>query len=62
MSLNGRFPLSADITEREKKEIKDALKDGYKQNGKFNKEYAEMCLCADNDALALCEEKLSECE
>jgi len=39
-----------------------ALIDGYKEYGKFNAMYAEMCLEADNESLASCEEKLSESE
>ena len=38
------------------------LKDGYGEAAEFNREYAEMCLCADNQALTVCEEKLSESE
>ena len=40
----------------------DDLINGYKYNGRFNSDYAEMCLDADNQCLASCEEKLSECE
>ena len=35
---------------------------GYMAMGQFNEEYAEMCLNADNQVLADCEEKLSESE
>ncbi len=38
------------------------LKAGYEDMAEFNQEYAEMCLSADNEALAVCEEKLSESE
>ncbi len=38
------------------------LKAGYKDMAQINEEYAEMCLNADNEALAVCEEKLSESE
>lgn len=66
MSQNGKISLSAIkrrfLSEADKKEITHALTEGYKQMGKFNKEYAEMCLSADNEALALSEEKLSESE
>ena len=40
----------------------DDLINGYKYNGRFNSDYAEMCLDSDNQCLASCEEKLSECE
>lgn len=39
-----------------------SLKEGYGEAAEFNREYAEMCLCADNQALTVCEEKLSESE
>lgn len=39
-----------------------ALCEGYKEFAEFNTMYAEMCLEADNEALASCEEKLSESE
>ncbi|MBQ2897324.1 MAG: hypothetical protein IJE46_03255 [Clostridia bacterium] len=38
------------------------LKKGYGEAAVFNLDYAEMCLCADNEALTVCEEKLSESE
>ena len=38
------------------------LINGYINNGRYNSDYAEMCLDADNECLASCEEKLSECE
>ena len=38
------------------------LKDGYGEAAEFNSKYAEMCLSADNQALTVCEEKLSESE
>ena len=40
----------------------NSLKEGYGEAAEFNKKYAEMCLCADNQALTVCEEKLSESE
>jgi len=40
----------------------ESLKKGYGEAAKYNLEYAEMCLCADNQALTVCEEKLSESE
>ena len=39
-----------------------ALCEGYKEYGNFNTMYAEMCLEADNETFASCEEKLSESE
>lgn len=39
-----------------------SLKEGYGEAAEFNKDYAEMCLSADNQALTVCEEKLSESE
>jgi len=43
-------------------ERKNLLKDGYKKTAKVNLFLAEMCLEADNGALSVCEEKLTECE
>ena len=40
----------------------EKLAAGYEAMGQFNSEYAEMCLDADNQVLADCEEKLSESE
>ena len=40
----------------------EKLAAGYMAMGQFNEEYAEMCLNADNQVLADCEEKLSESE
>ncbi len=45
-----------------KRDYIDDLIEGYQKFGEFNLNYAEMCLSADNEALALCEEKLSESE
>lgn len=42
--------------------LQQALKQGYIKSGADNLKYAEMCLIADNEALATCEEKLSESE
>ena len=50
-----RLPDNADAK-------REALKKGYKDYAVFNAEYAEMCLEADNETLASCEEKLSESE
>ena len=43
-------------------EIKEALKNGYKEMADINLELAQMCLEADNECLSQCEEKLTECE
>ena len=59
-----------DVKEKlSEKEIKDsliakrkALCEGYKKFAELNTMYAEMCVEADNEALASCEEKLSESE
>ncbi len=40
----------------------DILQKGYGEAAGYNLNYAEMCLCADNQALTVCEEKLSESE
>ena len=45
-----------------KRDYIDDLIEGYRSFGELNSNYAEMCLSADNESLALCEEKLSECE
>lgn len=42
--------------------LQQDLKQGYLKSGADNLKYAEMCVVADNEALATCEEKLSECE
>jgi len=38
------------------------LAKGYRKMASFNLLYAEMCLETDNEALSVCEEKLTECE
>ena len=38
------------------------LEQGYKEMASFNLSLAEMCLETDNEALSVCEEKLTECE
>ena len=43
-------------------ERKNLLKSGYKSMAKENLFLAEMCLKTDNEALSVCEEKLTECE
>ena len=40
----------------------EMLKEGYKAAADLNISLAEMCLEADNEALSVCEEKLTECE
>ncbi len=40
----------------------ESLKQGYKEMASLNLSLAQMCLEADNDALSVCEEKLTECE
>lgn len=42
--------------------MKNLLKDGYIKMSKENIFLAEMCLKSDNEALSVCEEKLTECE
>ena len=39
-----------------------SLKQGYKEMASLNLTLAQMCLEQDNEALSLCEEKLTECE
>ena len=39
-----------------------SLKQGYKEMASLNLTLAQMCFDADNEALILCEEKLTECE
>ena len=64
MKKREKFPSRSLNDERdgEKTEITEALINGYREYGSFNKAYAEMCLEADNECLASCEEKLSESE
>ncbi len=50
------------LDKKDKKEINQKLRSGYLEMAEFNANYAEMCLEADNEALASCEEKLSESE
>lgn len=38
------------------------LKQGYKKMASLNLTLAEMCFETDNEALSVCEEKLTECE
>ena len=49
---------NAELRETKLKE----LCEGYILYGDMNTEYAEMCLEADNQVMAFCEEKLSESE
>ena len=53
--------IRAYVSRCKKIELKN-LKDGYGEAAEFNSKYAEMCLSADNQALTVCEEKLSESE
>lgn len=39
-----------------------SLKQGYKEMASLNLTLAQMCFDADNEALYVCEEKLTECE
>lgn len=50
------------IREKNKKNNREKLISGYQQMAQINLDYAEMCLSADNQVLAACEEKLPECE
>ncbi len=46
-----------------KKFLRDkSLKQGYKEMASLNLTLAQMCFEQDNQALSLCEEKLTECE
>ena len=56
-SKNKSVPEICTVYERE-----NLLKKGYKVMARENLFLAEMCLKADNDALSVCEEKLTECE
>lgn len=38
------------------------LKQGYKEMASLNLSLAQMCFETDNEALSVCEEKLTECE
>ena len=40
----------------------DLLKQGYKEMASLNLTLARVCFEADNEALSVCEEKLTECE
>ena len=40
----------------------ESLKQGYKEMASLNLTLAQMCLTQDNEALYVCEEKLTECE
>ena len=53
-----RFYVGKETRKRNKEE----LKKGYSEMAQINSAYAEMCLDADNEALSVCEEKLSESE
>ncbi len=49
-------------TDKTIEEIKTKLKNGYLEMSDINLEEADLSLEADNAALQLCEEKLTECE
>ena len=42
--------------------VKHSLEKGYREMASINLSYAEMCLETDNEAMSVCEEKLTECE
>lgn len=52
---NKSVPKICDLQEK-------SLAKGYKKMASFNLSYAEMCLETDNEAMSVCEEKLTECE
>lgn len=54
---NKSVPEICTVYERE-----NLLKNGYKMMAEENLFIARMCLKADNEALSVCEEKLTECE
>ena len=56
-SKNKSVPEICTVYER-----KNLLKNGYIKMSKENTFLAEMCLKSDNEALSVCEEKLTECE
>ena len=41
---------------------RELLKEGYKEMASLNLSLARVCFEADNEALSVCEEKLTECE
>ena len=47
---------------RKRYERDNQLKQGYKEMASLNLTLAQMCFEADNEALSVCEEKLTECE
>lgn len=49
-------------TDKNMEDIVKALAEGYAAMSEINLEEAELCLGSDNDALRVCEEKLTECE
>lgn len=46
----------------DKKNLTEELIKGYKEAAGINAELAEEAVAADNEALELCEEKLTECD
>ena len=57
-----REAMSSYLKEKKKSIIRELMKTGYTKMGEINLEIAEECLSADNAALKIYEEKLSECE
>ncbi len=49
-------------TDKTIEEIKNELLKGYLEMSEINLEEADFSLESDNDALRICEEKLTECE
>ncbi len=56
-SKNKSIPEIYKIYERNK-----LLKQGYREMASLNLSLAQMCFETDNEALSVCEEKLTECE
>lgn len=54
---NKSLPEIYDVYKRDK-----LLKQGYKEMASLNLTLAQVCFEADNEALSVCEEKLTECE
>ena len=57
-----REAVSFYLKEKKREGIRDSMKKGYAEMGEINSEIAEACVSADNAALKLYEQKLSECE
>ncbi len=56
-SKNKSIPEICELSKRN-----NLLKRGYMEMASLNLSLAEMCFEADNEALSVCEEKLTECE